>query len=425
MCHVRQSKLVIISVMLLVSTVFVMSAFTEETVKPVKPEKLMLYSGEQWNLQLYGFLKLDVVYNTEDVAHEAGTLFVVDKTTLTGDQKSSSLVFSVRSSRIGLKLGAPSFVGAKTTLVFEMDFWGQMPNSTTAARQGSFRIRHGFVHMLWNSGTYARVGQYWTAFMPMKLIPDTVSFLPLVTSGWLFMREPQLTVGQIIGSKDMNLDITLSIARTQAGNDTGADLFPGPRDSQTDNLGPGEASGIPAFRGGLFFTMKPGDLIVMFGANGEYQREKQPIDATTAETSHSYGVIGSAKIVYSLVSLGGYFFYGSNLDTFFGQGTWTDGATEVNEIKSMGGWGQLSVDLRKIKIPIKINGGYGIEDVDEDTADAANNARVENSTIFGNVWAYYGRHYQAGFEVARHSTKYLGNGTSNEMRYHFGFKLSF
>ena len=91
----------------------------------------------------------------------------------------------------------------------------------------------------------------------------------------------------------------------------------------------------------------------------------------------------------------------------------------------MGGWAQLSLDLRKINIPLKVSSGYGIEDVDEGTADSSGNPRVENSTIFGNIWAYAGHHYQMGFEVARHSTKYLGNGSSNEMRYHFGFKLSF
>ena len=313
----HRMKIALVSLFMLFGSFIVMPVTAEDDKGKSKPEKIMIYSGETWNLQFYGFLKLDVVYNTEDVAHEAGPLYVIDKSTLTGDEKNGSLVFSVRSSRLGLKLGAPAFLGAKTTVVFEMDFWGQLPDSTTPVRQGHFRMRHGFVQMMWKSGTYARVGQFWTALMPLKVIPDTVSFLPLVTSGWLFMREPQITIGQVFGSEEINLDVTFSIARTMAGNDSGSGLFPGPRDSQVDDIGPGEASGIPAFRGGLFFTMKRSGLILMFGANGQYQREKQPLgDAgNNSELSHSYAVIGSAKIVYSLVSLAGSYFYGQNLDT--------------------------------------------------------------------------------------------------------------
>ncbi len=50
-----------------------------EPVKPEKPkgkEKVMIFNGDYLKVQLYGFVKMDLVHNSADVYNESGPFFV-------------------------------------------------------------------------------------------------------------------------------------------------------------------------------------------------------------------------------------------------------------------------------------------------------------------------------------------------------------
>ncbi|TFH38444.1 MAG: hypothetical protein E4G96_10465, partial [Chrysiogenales bacterium] len=160
------------------------AAFAQEAVKPPAAtqakEKIMIYDGESLKVQLYGFVKLDVVSNSNDVVSESGPLSVVNDRyyfnattggfpfiipTAPADNytpfihlkknpaaRSGSLVFDARTSRLGIKITGPDSKWGKTSAVVEADFWGGHPASGTAARQGLVRMRHAYGKVDWSSG---------------------------------------------------------------------------------------------------------------------------------------------------------------------------------------------------------------------------------------------------------------------------------
>lgn len=413
---------------------FIGTAFSQEApVVPAKQpkEKLMIYDGESLKVQLYGFVKLDVVSNSTDVVSESGPLAVVnDRYYLNVDgsflgatalpsnqpsdnytplvhikkfpsQRSGSLVFDARTSRLGIKITGPESKWGNTSAVVEADFWGGHPASGTASRQGLVRMRHAYGRVDWSSGTSLLVGQHWTVNMPLYALASTATFIPWGANGLLFMREPQIAVMQKLGVDRYNVLIEASIARVQAGNDNSANLYPGPTGVQLDDRGAGEASKIPGFRGRVSFNMKPIDLIaVTLGAMGHYQWEKQQMsygrlglllgDPTAVPSwvlvgkmvnSYSYGAF--TKIQISLVSLVASGFMGWNMDSFLsglGEGAVVNTAgTKLVPVHTKGGYAQVKVDLRKVSpIPIELAAGIGGE-------FKQNNKLIANGKQLGNV----------------------------------------
>lgn len=298
-----------------------------EPVQPQKPkgaEKVLIYNGEYLKVQLYGFVRLDMVYNTANVRHESGPLFVENQVTYfdpsvyqrtiairptlphlaggllmlgglsnaatssqklipiakTSAQKDGSFVMDARTTRIGLKVNGPKVLLADTMAQVECDFWGTMAKSGTANRQGMIRMRHAIARLDWPSGTFLVVGQYWSVAMAWPAQPSTLTFIPFGESGNLFMREPMVWLGQKVGNEKFNATLEVAAARVQAGADSGVatDLYPGTNNSQLDDAGPGEASKLPGGRARLTFVINPVEIFSLtLGGSGHYQLEKHAI----------------------------------------------------------------------------------------------------------------------------------------------------
>lgn len=427
------------------------------------PEKLMLYEGTDWKVQLYGFIKLDLVYNTRDVLHDSGPLWVMNQsmynaqgTYITGsspDNNRGSFMYDIRQTRIGLKINGPTILGAATDATIEVDFWGDMPTSGTPSRQGQFRMRHAFVRLKWTSQTYILIGQFWTYMMPwdpfnpspysiQSAMPDTVTFIPLAGAGLLFMREPMVAVGQTIGPDLFKIRIEGAIARAQGGNDSGSGIYPGSRSSQTDDIGPGEASQFPAYRARITFALLPSDGIgFTFGGAYCYQRERHQVSgialtplATVSPVGHlvnSYCMLGFAKLQISIVSLAGHFYWGTNLDNFFGgvtQGVVVDTTNGLaHSVPTRAGWGELRFNLQRLRIPLVFNFGYGSEVIYNRywmPRDAS--FRLWNTNMYANCWIFLHPRFRLGLEYGYLQTKYKNIlGVSSDHKYHATFQLLF
>lgn len=441
-----------------------------------KPEKLMIYQGTEWKAQLYGFVKLDAVYNDSSVLNPECPFWAFSDTlgnaTVNGSEQDGSLTLSARTSRLGFFIWGPKALGANTMARFEFDFWGGLPDSGTSARQSEMRLRLAYVQLTWPTKTYLLAGNNWMLGTPGYCAPDMITFIPLAGAGLLFMREPQVAVGQTLGSKVFSITIEASVARAQGNDgadkgdysrDDNSDFFnSGPRsttgDNQLDWNGTGEASKRPSYKGRITLRINPASNVnIILGGSGQYMVEKHALNSNeagidlvnnsdgtagadglgddveenyTTEDVDSWYLQGFASFNLGIIRLSGHYFKGENIDTYFGgiaQGIhktdWGTTDAEINPVESYAGWAELRIDLRPVGAPLTFSFGNGTEVVDEDTIGTG--GRKENSMSWGNFWLYLNKNYMFGVEVAYIKTLYLGLESGDNWKVQSAFKFVF
>ena len=155
----------------------------------------------KFKLSIGGFVKLDYAYNSVDFGN-SGALIpgngAVPKTTSVAGQSDQS-IFTARQSRFWLKVAGPDFVGAKTSALIEVDFYG---DPAAAAESPQIRMRQAWGSIDW-ANTGVLFGQAYDIFGPM--IASTVDF----RSGAAFgnpnnPRVPQLRLTQKVKLGDAN-----------------------------------------------------------------------------------------------------------------------------------------------------------------------------------------------------------------------------
>ncbi len=453
-----------------------------------KPEKLMIYDGEEWKVQFYGFVKIDFVYNSSNVRNESGPFFVENNAIVTANrpwdpfgllanatypntptlafpkppaQTRGSFVVDPRSSRLGFKVMGPEFLKAKTMAMVEADFWGDTVASGTPIRQGHFRMRHAMIKMTWDSFEYVQgylmFGNYWSLFMSWPVAPDTVTFIPFAFMGMPFMREPQLTGGIGFGPDKFKVWLEGSGVRAMGGEDNSDLVFTGANASQIDNAGTGEASksfGANAkvrFEGSI-----TDDIKFWLGASMHYHKEKHtlsfetasrphfsalpaevtvgsttiyPLKQLVAKTAPSRGYQAWAKMQVYFVSLAAAVFTGENLNQYLcglGQGVVENAyGNSFLAVKTRGGWGQLHVDLRQFKVPVTASVSYGGE-WKNDRLYVQDGVISWNKIVMGNMWVYLNSNLRIGLEIGEIQTKYKGVlGHSEDLKVHGATQISF
>lgn len=119
----------------------------------------------KFNLSIGGFVKLDYAYNSVNfgksgsVSPISGAIPKAGSTA--GNQEQS--IFTARQSRIWFKASGPTFLGAKTGALIEVDFYGD----PSLANEGpQVRMRHAYATLDWPK-TQLLFGQMWDIFGPM------------------------------------------------------------------------------------------------------------------------------------------------------------------------------------------------------------------------------------------------------------------
>lgn len=419
-----------------------------------KPEKIMIAESDNWKAQLYGFVKLDAVYNTASVLNAESPLWANSNTDLRavpgGTDRHGSFIMSARTSRLGFIINGPKvFLGGETMARFECDFWGGLPDVGASIRTSEMRIRLAYIKVTWPSQTYILAGNDWMLGTPLYCLPDMAAFLPLTGAGLLFMREPQVAIGQTVGPKAFNMTLDASVALAQGNDGKGAtaDFFnPGPRGSSNDNqlynTGVGEASKQPSYKARITFRVNPLDKVnIILGGTGQYMQEKHALRLVGREGSVNIPQLSAAELAYVtnnpyayaqkmvdswflqgfasfkifFVRLSGHFFTGENIDTFFGgigqgvtkrfEGWLYDSVNNpynlpitphIDPISSMGGWAELLFDFREFNVPFTISAGAGMEKVRKSTLASEYLFVPQNATLYsaptatliGNIYSY-------------------------------------
>jgi hypothetical protein len=307
-------------------------------------------SGSKYRVRLSGIVLLNVFDNQGVVDNEDFPQIATPHSAVGSTQ---SFGGSLRQSQIGVEVFGPEIAGARTSADVKFDFAGGFTDVPNGAVMGVVRLRTGTFRIDWTN-TSIVAGQDRLFFAP--LAPTSLASLAvpaLSYSGNLWAWTPQVRIEHKITLAD-NSHLML-----QAGI---LDSLSGELPVSQDRLPSwGEQSGQPAYAGRVAWTHRAfgQDLTVGFG--GYYARQNFGLGRN---------VNGWASTFDVLVPLGKYFnlsgeFYrgaavaglgGGIGQSILTSGPFTDPATTIKGLDSMGGWMQLKF---KPKTNFEINGAFG------------------------------------------------------------------
>ncbi len=154
----------------------------------------------KFNLSIGGFVKLDYAYNSVDFGNTGALTPSSGNIPRTNSPKGESdqSIFTARQSRIWLKVAGPELLGAKTSALIEMDFYG----ASGGVESPQIRMRQAWGSIDWKN-TGILFGQAYDVFGPM--ISSTIDF----RSGASFgapnnPRVPQLRLTQKVALTPAN-----------------------------------------------------------------------------------------------------------------------------------------------------------------------------------------------------------------------------
>jgi hypothetical protein len=195
----------------------------------------------KWATTLYGFLEGDSIYDsTQSFTDAAGNAQVLRPSGSTAPLAPSisglptgtvqpvqptqgylgshgQMLFSVRNSRLGLRLRPPGTDAVHTSALLEMDFLGNQPSGvsqTSYFTSPTMRLRHAMFRVE-TPVVDVMVGQYWHLFGWMEgYLPNTTEIQGL--PGQLYARAPQVRVSKTLRSNAVTFDVALAAVRPPA-----------------------------------------------------------------------------------------------------------------------------------------------------------------------------------------------------------------
>lgn len=181
--------------------------------KAASDSKGWLLPGTNTSVTIGGYVKLDMIYDTDQNLGDLGDVTALDTSSDGGD---ASFRAHARQSRIRLGTSTPTELGEAKTVV-EADFYGNGGNEVFSNSR-SLRIRHAYGQL---NGWLA--GQTWSNFMQFIAYPSTVDFNGPV--GVTFIRQAQLRYTMGLGDGQLSMSAENSETTGFAGaRDTMPDL---------------------------------------------------------------------------------------------------------------------------------------------------------------------------------------------------------
>jgi hypothetical protein len=239
----------------------------------------------KFDATFYGFIELDSIFDsTQSFTDLAGGASIQRPGTYANGHGRTT--FAVRNSRLGFKLTGPETENLKTSGIFEMDFFGNQPQSSPlvvapqsgggstgikAASTGAptvseasyftsptFRIRHAALKLA-TPIVDILAGQYWSLFGWQSMFhPNTVEIQGV--PGQIYARTPQIRLSHVFDAGPVGIEVAVAAGR------------PAQRDSE-----------VPDGLGGLRFMVNDWKALHTAGATG------------TAVDPLSVGVSGIAR----------------------------------------------------------------------------------------------------------------------------------
>jgi len=371
-----------------------------------EPESLLTKLGS--TIDLYGFLRLDVVYD-DSLPNDPQVIGYIRSEDPRSGNPSGKDDFTLypRLTRFGLNLHAPKIprLGPfDLTGKLEIDFYG----SPASDSRNQIRMRHAYLKLASHDWSIL-AGQTTDVISP--IYPAVNADLVMWGAGNLGDRRPQLRVSyepKLLGGQ---LKFQSEVGLT--GADAGEDL-------DSNGFLDGEYSGRPtvqtriAYRGTTPLSAQP------FEIGAWYHHAWEEIDAPINGRSHfqSQAAGGDLTLPFygDVAWLKSEMWAGKNLDDVRGgifQGVNT---TTGREISSWGGFVEVGVE------PVEWNTlslGFSWDDPDNGDLTDGNPSdnRARNQIVYLSNVLHYFDPLTIGFEYLRWTTHYVGLGQGDDNRF--------
>lgn len=346
-------------------------------------------SDSELTIQPYGYFKLDMIYNTDQMSIGNFARWVLPKST---DDATPTTHITANESRLGFLVNKGDISGK-----IEFDFFGK----TDAENKPSIMIRKAYVQAKLKNFTI-RAGQDSDVISP--LVPGTINYTVAWWAGDIGYRRPMVK----LFNTNNGFTWTAAIARN-IGGDINADPD---GDGIGDGIDDGTAAIIPEFQGRLAYKLFNKHTI---GFSGHYaQRDTLGIDGKYEAWSANLDL--SAKITQHL-TLNGSSYVGSNTASMLGG---IGNASTMDGVTSQGGWLNLKFNP---KPNYSVSAGIVMDDPCD--CDLNDGARSKNTTIFANTYYDILQGFLIGFEVSYWATEYKNMNTATAIVGQIAFRYNF
>lgn len=357
----------------------------------------------QFDVNLYGYIKLDASYDTQRTTAGNLMFFVLPES---ADGQDDEFNMTARETRLGFNIRVPDMRGTRISGVAETDFYGGASENSP-----NLRLRLAYFDLERDDWSL-RAGQDWETFI--TILPRIVNFSYLADSGALGLRRPQI---RLTRNMSMN-DETLLIAKLAAARTIGSDIDGGGQDD-------GAAAGYPTIQGNLALETRGianRRLIVSLSGHAGTERVSSYLDVTDPDSPvivkekdfDTWSLIGSLAMPLSAkLLLQGTIWQGENLNAYFGGIGQGINRQRQTGIRAGGGWAQLVFDPTPT---VNLNFGYGLDKPDSD--DLESSQRSKNDVWFGNVFYRLNTALTLAAEYSNMTTSYRDGDDAVNNRFH-------
>jgi len=328
---------------LAVAAVFVLGGARAATAQQV------VKFGDGQTLTISGFINATMFYDhglfgsfgqgqNAEFAAAPGAQPTTDKGIFDGD---------VRNTRINFTFNSTPVIGKwSPRATLEADFFGAFNGVPPFGdEQPQFRIRFAFVDLS-NGRTTLRIGQYWSPMFGEVPVSLTHLAFPLGygATGMVGWRFPGVFLYQDLSAAGAPLTVQLQLAAFK-----GSGVAASARDT-TNNIGNGEASGLPQFEARLNFGKKTPNLSWSAYVVGHLDWKDttgtgRDTTNTGAQDSNlsAWGIEAGGNLAPGKLTLHGNFYYGKALGQQFAH--ITQFAQGHGNIRGWGAWAQAGYDF--------------------------------------------------------------------------------
>ncbi len=373
---------------------------------PVRWSELL---GEGNKIKFYGFLRLDMIFDSQRPNNAQLILFIPSPDARTGNTTDGNFTMHPRLTRLGINYTGPRIAklgDAKLSGQLETDF----QNGGSESRQ-IIRIRHAYLRLDWNK-FWLLGGQTWDIVSPLfpTVNADTLQW----NAGNVGDRRPQLRTGYEPKVGRGKLSFVGGIGLTGAID--AADL-------DANGVRDGEESGRPNFQGRVGYSHPFGgkERIASVGISGFYGflKTAKPIVGRTDFHSQLINVDFTLPVLRRL-SFKGEGWWGRNMSDVRGGAGQGVNVSNGREIRGRGGWGEANIKLSRY---FSTNPGFSTDDPVD--ADIPVGGRIRNRSFFIANRITPGGNFLFGADYLRWKTNFLEFKTAVDNRVNIFLQYNF